>query len=112
MVNADVKYDFKFSNEMKNTIAVVYGITGDKIFAVGGAGIDHIYERPFGKLDFIWTSKITKNIEAKFGIDNILNPTFKRELGNESKINIIEKDLTVRSFKRGTGYSLNLSYTF
>ena len=112
IINADVKYDFKFSEEMKNTIAGIYSITGDRIYAVGTAGLDNIYERPFGKLDFVWTSKITKNIEAKFGIDNILNPTFKRELGNESKINIIEKDLTVRSFKRGTGYSLNLSYTF
>jgi outer membrane receptor protein involved in Fe transport len=54
LVNADFKYDFKFTEEMKNTIAVVYGITGDKIYAVGTAGLDHIYERPFGKLDFIW----------------------------------------------------------
>jgi outer membrane receptor protein involved in Fe transport len=112
LVNADFKYDFKFTEEMKNTIAVVYGITGDKIYAVGTAGLDHIYERPFGKLDFIWSSKITKNIEAKFGVDNILNPTFTRKLGSASSVNIVEKDLTVRSFKRGTGYSLNLSYTF
>lgn len=112
LINADVKYDFKFSEETKNTIAVVYGIMGDKIYAVGTAGLDHIYEKPFGKLDFVWTSKITKNIEAKLGVDNILNPVFKREIGSANKINIIEKDLTVRSFKRGTGFSLNLSYTF
>ena len=45
-------------------------------------------------------------------IKNILNPSFRKVLGNESKINIIENDLTVRSFKRGTGYSLNINYNF
>ncbi len=112
LVNTDLKYDFQFNSEMKNSISVVYGVAGEKIFAVGTAGLDNIYEKPFGKLDFIWTSKISRNIDCKFVVDNILNPEFRKVLGDNSKIQITETDLTVRSFKRGTGFSLNINYTF
>ena len=112
LINADVKYDFKFNEEMKNTISVVYGVAGDKIFAVGTNGLDHVYEKSFPKLDFIWASKLSKNIDAKFTVDNIINPSFKRVVGNNSTATIFENDLTVREFKRGTGFSLNISYTF
>ncbi|WP_394758707.1 carboxypeptidase-like regulatory domain-containing protein [Flavobacterium sp.] len=112
LVNSDLKYDFQFNEDMKNTISVVYGISGDKIYSVGTTGLDHVYEKPFSKLDFVWSSKLSKNIEAKFSVDNILNPYFKRELGNESKVNITESDLVVKQYKKGTGFSLNIGYTF
>ncbi len=112
VINSDLKYDFQFNEDMKNSISLVYGVSGDRIYAVGTAGLDNIYERPFSKLDFIWTSKLSKNIEAKFAVDNILNPKFKRELGDNSQVNITETDLTIKDFKRGTGFSLNINYTF
>lgn len=112
LINSDLKYEFKFNEEMKNTISLIYGVAGERIYAVGTAGIDHIYEKPFHKLDFVWSSKLSKNIEAKLGVENILNPSFKRELGKESRQNITETDLAVREFKRGTGFSLGINYTF
>ncbi len=112
LINSDLKYDFKFNEDMKNTISLVYGVSGERIYAVGTAGIDHIYEKPFHKLDFVWSSKLSKNIEAKLAVDNILNPSFKRELGTDSKQTITESDLTVKEFKRGTGFSLGINYTF
>jgi hypothetical protein len=112
LINSDLKYDFKFNEDMKNTISLVYGVSGERIYAVGTAGIDHIYEKPFQKLDFVWSSKFSKNMEVKFAVDNILNPSFKRELGSESKQTITETDLTVREYKRGTGFSLGVNYTF
>lgn len=93
-------------------MTLVYGVYGPRIFAVGSAGIDHIYEQPFHKLDFIWSSKLTKNIDVKFAVDNILNTTYKMELGNESRFAINESSLTLESYKRGRGFSLNFSYTF
>lgn len=112
LINSDLKYDFEFNEEMKNSISLVYGVSGDRIYAVGTAGLDNIYEKPFHKLDLVWTSKLSKNIDVKLAAENILNPTFKRELGDKSTVNITESDLTVRTFKRGTALSLNLSYTF
>ena len=92
--------------------SIVYGVAGEKIYAVGTSGIDHVYEKPFHKLDLVWSSKLSKNIDAKLAVDNILNPSFRRVLGDNSTIKIFESDLTVRDFKRGTGISLNLSYSF
>ena len=112
VINSDLKYEFQFNEEMKNTMTLVYGVTGERIYAVGTSGLDHIYEKPFQKLDFVWSSKLSKNLEAKLSIDNILNPNFKRAMGDESKVTIYENDLTVRQYKKGTGFGLTIGYTF
>ena len=112
MIKLFLKYDFEFNEVMKNSISLVYGVFGPRIFAVGSAGMDHIYEKPFHKLDLIWSSKLTKNIDAKLAIDNLLNPLYKMELGNENRFTINENSLLLESFKKGRGFSLNLSYTF
>ena len=108
----DLKYEFEFNEVMKNSISLVYGVYGDRIFAVGGSGVDHIYEKSFHKLDLVWSSKLSKKIDAKLAFDNILNPEYKLEVGKNSRIPVIEASNLMESFKRGTGVSLNLSYTF
>lgn len=112
IVNSDLKYEFEFNEVMKNSISLVYAVYGDRIFAVGGSGVDHIYEKSFHKLDLVWSSKLSKKIDAKLAFDNILNPEYKLELGKNSRIPVIEASNVMESFKRGTGVSLNLSYTF
>jgi outer membrane receptor protein involved in Fe transport len=112
IVNADLKYDFDFSKNWQNTMTLVYNVYGKRIFAVGTNGLDNYYELPFSKLDFVWGNKLSKKWDVKLSADNILNPLYKIELGSESKINITENDLTIRDYKRGIGFSLNLSYTF
>ena len=67
---------------------------------------------PFHKLDFVYSTKFTKNLSAKFAVDNILNPYQKFELGNNSKFEILEPSLVLKEYKKGTGFSLSLSYTF
>jgi hypothetical protein len=112
IVNSDLKYEFEFNEIMKNSISLVYGVYGDRIFAVGGSGVDHIYEKSFHKLDLVWTSKLSKKLDAKLAFDNLLNPEYNLELGKKSTIPVIESSKVMESFKRGTGISLNLSYTF
>jgi hypothetical protein len=112
VVNADAKYEFKLGNKISNTATIIYGVKGKNIYAVGTNGLDHIYEMPFHKLDFVYSSKLTKNLTAKFSVDNILNPYQKFELGKESKVTILENTLVVEDFKRGVGLGLSLSYTF
>lgn len=112
IVNADAKYEFKLGKKVTNTATLVYGVKGKNIFAVGTAGLDHIYEMPFHKLDFVYSTKFTKNLSAKFSADNILNPYQRLELGNNSKFEILEPSLVLREYKKGVGFSLSLSYTF
>ena len=87
-------------------------VTASNSFAVGTNGLDHYYEQPFNKLDLVWSNKIGKKWDAKFSIDNILNPKYSIKLGEESKLPITESDLTVKDYTRGVGFSLNVSYTF
>jgi outer membrane receptor protein involved in Fe transport len=112
VINADTKYEFKLGKQITNTATLIYGVKGKNIFAVGTAGLDHIYELPFHKLDFVYSAKFTKNLSAKFSAENILNPYQRFELGDKSKFNIEEDSLILREFKRGTGFSLSVSYTF
>lgn len=112
LINSDLKYDFNINSNWKNSMSLVYNVYGDRIFAVGSSGIDHIYEKSFNKLDFVWTNTISKKIEVKLAIDNLLNPSYKKELGSESTLNITEDSLIVREYKKGVGFSVNLGYTF
>lgn len=112
LVNADLKYDFKFSKKWTNTATFVYGVYGERIYAVGTAGLDNEYEKPFHKLDFIWSQNINKAWDVKLSIDNILNPNYERAMGEDSLIPVTESSLTVQSYKRGTGFSLGASYKF
>lgn len=112
LVNADLKYDFKFSEKWTNTATFVYGVYGKRIYAVGTAGLDNEYEKPFHKLDFIWSQNINKAWDVKLSIDNILNPNYERAMGEDSLIPVTESSLTVQSYKRGTGFSLGASYKF
>jgi outer membrane receptor protein involved in Fe transport len=111
LLNSDLKYEFNMSENWKSNMSFVYNVYGKRIYAVGIAQMDHIYEMPFSKLDFVWINNISDKWEVKFAADNILDPTYRLEMGDESKMTIT-KDRTLRDFKRGVGFSLNLSYTF
>jgi len=112
LINSDLKYEFDFNERWKNTATLVYNVYGERIYAVGIAGYDHIYEKPFHKLDFVWSSAINKKWDIKFAADNILNPLYKRELGSDNKISIQESSLDLLSYKKGVGFSTSISYTF
>lgn len=112
VVNADVKYEFNINQKIKNTVSLVYGVKGKNIFSVGTAGLDHIYELPFHKLDVVYSSKLTSKLNVKFAADNVLNPIQRFELGPNNRTTINENSLVVKDFKRGVGLSLSLSYAF
>ena len=112
LINADLKYHFKINENWKNTMTLIYNSYGDRIFAVGSSGIDHIYEKSFNKLDFVWLNTFSKKVELKIAVDNILNPSYKKELGNNSILNITEESLVLKEFKKGVGFSLSIGYTF
>ena len=112
LVNSDIKYEFNSGHSWKNTASLVYSVYGERIFAVGIAGYDHIYEKPFHKLDLVWNSAINKKWNFKFSVDNILDPIYKRELGTNNKISIDEASYLLQSYRRGIGFSSNLTYSF
>ncbi|HSD07220.1 TonB-dependent receptor [Flavobacterium sp.] len=112
LVNSDLKYEFNLSKDWTNTMSLVYGVFGKRIFAVGTNGQDHTYELPVQQLDFVWGSKVSDHFDVKFTADNLLNPLRKLEFGNDGTIKVAEQSLLANSYKKGIGFSLKLGYTF
>ena len=112
LINSDLKYEFNFNENWSNTMTAAYNVYGKRIYAVGVVGFDHIYEMPFNKLDFIWSTNIAKKWDIKFSVENILNNRYSKEMGPDSEIDISAPSLILEDYKRGTAYSLNISYTF
>ena len=112
IVNADIKYNFSFNKNWSNTVSLVGSAFGKRIYAVGTGGLDHVYELPVPQLDFIWTSKLSQHYDFKFGATNILNPTVQSEIGTDGSSLITAPSTIIGNFKKGVGFSMNLSYTF
>jgi outer membrane receptor protein involved in Fe transport len=111
LVNSDLKYQFKL-RQTSNTISLVYAVFSKRIYAIGTNNADHAYELPFQQLDLVWSSKLSDHFDVKFSADNLLNPTREIEFGNNGTVPISQDSFTQSSYKKGVGFSLNLSYTF
>lgn len=111
IVNSDLKYQFDFNKKWNNTISLIYSVFGKRIYSVGTNKLDHIYELPVHKLDFVWNNKLGEQWNLKFSADNLLNPKEKFVLGDDNFTPIYDSK-TIQDYKRGIGLSLNLSYTF
>jgi len=112
LINSDIKYQFDVNEHWSNTVSLVYSVFGKRIFSVGTNQIDHIYELPVNRLDFVWGSKLSDHFDFKLSAHNLLNPKVRYALGDKSTGNVIVDDLTIKDYKRGTGFSLSLNYTF
>lgn len=112
LVNSDLKYEFNLGKDWTNTMSLVYGVFGKRIYAVGTNGQDHTYELPISQLDLVWASKISEHFDVKFTADNLLNPARKMEFGNNGTIKVGEESLLAQSYKKGVGFSVKLGYTF
>lgn len=112
LINSDLKYQFNFNEKWSNTVSLVYSVFGKRIYAVGTGGLDHIYELPVSQLDLVWSSKLSDHFDLKFSADNLLNPDRKFEQGEDGTSPIAEPSNLISNYKKGVGFSLNLSYTF
>jgi outer membrane receptor protein involved in Fe transport len=112
LINSDFKYQFSFNEKWENTMSLIYSVFGKRIYAVGTGGLDHIYEVPVQQLDFVWGSKLNDHFDVKFVTNNILNPFVKFEQGKDGTAPLAEDSNLITSYKRGTGFSMNLSYSF
>lgn len=111
-INADVKYEFRNAKNLPQTISLIYNVSGSKIYGVGTAGADHIYEKPFNQLDLIYNAQLTKNWNIKMGVMNILNQNYKLEMGDNSYYQVTAPTLIHTNYKRGTQFNLTVGYTF
>ena len=113
-INADLKYEMKKRNNEKRTLSLVYNVSGPKIFIVGVAGTDSLFEQPFHQLDFIYQEQLNKNWSIKFGVKNMLNSKYEILLGKDNYLPLENPNQTntYTDYYRGVGFNLSVGYTF
>jgi len=111
-INADLKYETKNRNNLSRTISLVYNISGTKIYGVGFNKLDNVYEKPFHQLDFVYSNQLSKKWSYKLAVQNLLNDTYRLDLGNRSLAPVETNLLNMTDFRRGTSFNMTIGYTF
>jgi len=112
-INADLKYEYKNSQNLNRAISLVYNVSGEKIYATGGNGLDNYYEKPFHQLDIIYQNQLSKNWNIKLAVQNILDSKYEIRLGknNYAPMNT-NGNYTLSDYYNGVSFKLNIGYTF
>jgi TonB-dependent receptor len=110
-----------YANDRTNWQAnLLYNIFGQRIFAVGNRENPTIYEMPRHVIDLNISKKFTRNLELRFGIQDVLNQParFAQDFNGDGKIGkdvtseISRADQNVRTFKKGSYFTIAAAYTF
>lgn len=108
LVNAGVYY-----NGDKWQANILYNVIGKRIYAVGDLqGNQTIWEMPRHVIDANIAAKLTKRLELRLGVQDLLNQPFLLRMDANSDNKIDGNDKLWRQGYRGTYSSLTLNYQF
>lgn len=99
---------------------ILYNVFGQRIFTVGNIDNPNIYEMPRHVVDLNVTKQVGKQLEFRFGVQDILNQPirfaqdFNRDgrIGSDVTSATPDADQNIRSFRRGSYYTVSAIYTF
>lgn len=99
-----------YEDEKGFSINMIYNRFGNRIFSVGDDAFNTYYEIERDQLDATISKKFNK-LKVKLGFQNIINAPFKlmEDSNRDNKIDS-KNDNTISSLRRGTLFSLGLSY--
>lgn len=112
ILNADLKYELKKSNDQNHTVSLVYNVSGKKIYGVGFAKMDNVYELPFHQLDLVYNAQINQNWNIKLGVLNLLNSEYRLTMGDRSLVKVDANSLIMENYKKGTNFNVSVGYKF
>ena len=101
LINADLSYTPRFSDESDMTLALVYNVQGPRIETVGIYGTGDVKQQTLHTLDFVASYAINKHLGLKLQMKDLLNSTirFKQEIP-ETGENVHAVHPTVYSVRR------------
>jgi TonB-dependent receptor len=109
IINVALGYEDKEKGWNAN---VIYNRFGERIDTVGDILFPTIYELPRDNVDFTIAKDFNK-INVKFGIQDLLNSPFRfYEDSNRDEKITSAKDNVVSKYKRGTMFTLDITYNF
>ena len=95
IINVNLDYVYKKWGIQMN---LLYNVFGDRIVEVGTNGAPDIKEDSFHQIDFVWGQEVSKTVNLKFKIKNILNREHSRFQGEK----------IVQTYRKGRELSLGL----
>ena len=104
--NADITYTKEISENKKISLALLYNIQGQRIHAVGIAGLGDIKQKTVNTLNFNANMKWNKHFQTNIKFNDILDQSvvFKQNVPT------IDKNITVEKFKKGLGVEIGIKY--
>jgi outer membrane receptor protein involved in Fe transport len=102
LVNAGLFYD---KANWGSSFTLLYNVFGPRIRQVGIAGLQNIYEEPYGRLDAVIGQKIWHG-QFKLALSNLLNPEIQEYYGTGA-----DRQL-VASYRRGYNIGISYSHSF
>ena len=108
LLNVDLNYSPKFSEEKELSLSAVYNLQGPRISSVGINEVSNVIEKAFNSLDFVGSYSLNSKIKIKFQAKNLIN----QEQKFTQKIKESGKNQTVASLKKGTAVSIGLTMNF
>lgn len=108
LINADLSYTPRFSEEKSASMALVYNVQGPRIETVGIYGMGDIKQRTLHTLDFVAGYTVNKHLSFKLQVKDLLNSTVRFE----QDIPDTGEKVEVESFRPGTNAEIGVTYTF
>lgn len=105
LVNIDLNYSPKFSNNKALSLSAVYNLRSPRISAVGINGVNNIVEKELHTLDLVAVYSLNEKMKLKFQAKNILNQKseFTQEVNGED--NVVE--YYRQGVSLGIGFTMN-----
>ncbi len=109
LVNTGLYYNDQENGFQMNAL---YNIVGKSIYAVGDLITATQYEMPRNVIDINFTKRIGKNFEAKGGVSDLLNQSYRRIQDSDRNKSINGNDENILNYKMGTVLNFGFTYKF
>ncbi|MCS6984271.1 MAG: carboxypeptidase regulatory-like domain-containing protein [Leptospiraceae bacterium] len=103
LFNAGLYWDY---DPWGTSLALLYNIFGRRIVFVGVNGLPNTYEEPYPTLDVVGRQRLTRQLEMKLTVSNILDPQITQNQGTGAEAMLIER------YRRGINVAGSLQYAF
>lgn len=108
LVNADISYTPRFSEEKQLSLALMYNLQGPRINTVGVYDLGNIEQKALHTLDFVGSYAFNRRFSTKVQFRNLLNTNVRFE----QDIPQSGEKITVEEFKLGVDAEIGFTYTF
>lgn len=108
LLNADLTWSHKFSNQGALNLALLYNMQGSRIYAVGVSQLGDIKQRAVHTLNFSAGYNINDRLGVKFQINDLLGS----DMVYEQEVPATGQKVEVERFRRGQNFEIGINYKF